>query len=902
MSELKKDGLLFLVAISCLWLASCTGVEYENVRSVEAPADVADENIADKNTDKKKEEPGEEQVTQEKVVPEKEPSTASTETEITADSEGTGSSTSTGSRWIKTMEDIEPQGSQSQLRETFTCELIRDVFLTSFWKHYTLKDGLVDRSGFADTAIKALISTFDHRQVLFTQSEVDSFMSKYNEDLIIYALGGQECEHFKPLKDELLSLLAQRADLLESYILKDHDFTVKEYISLDGVGENFDWPTANQLHDRMRRYAKYRILNFQETLDKDWVDRDSFEVRSSVVKRFRRSIEQFLSMEDYDFHYWYLQSLYNALDKNSDVLDYGEAEAMHQGFSDELVGLGIGIESHNSGYILVRYVGAEGAAGRDGRMKSGDIITALSDDGENWTSMKGKDVSEAVQLITGVEGTVVYLKMFRESSAGSKRLRAFELSLTRQRVTISQIFRRDELPYHIYEIEDEKFPRGIKVGYIRQNSFNRRSAVKIINALEAMKERDQLDVLLMDYRWNSGGSLDAAVDVVNVFFESPQVSVIQEKFVPLSSSNNTPKYEMTPLISEVHQKIDSDLGLPLVFLVSSHSASAAELSVGALKKHGRALVVGDKRTFGKGTIQTFSLFSPPSAGSELAFSSYNREKGIIGGVRYTIGKYFLPDGSSIQQVGETSDVVITSFNNHTQSPSVDASSNHPFLRNQLASTSLKSDQPLNPLAGLGFRDPKILTELQEIYDQRTSSEAYQAENKGWLDELDVLYLRKYLRPLYEVEARENTVSYQLNQKTMEKHRLFDLSENRWNDELAQEIVEVDHQLDEALFLSAHYFHLCRYDESEEVITEAADESSMEEASNELSEEASTDESVVQADEEVSEESREKMTEITEMAEAQEPEETQETQEESVKPVEYDKSLGCIGSEAVTPKK
>ncbi len=227
-------------------------------------------------------------------------------------------------------------------------------------------------------------------------------------------------------------------------------------------------------------------------------------------------------------------------------------------------------------------------------LKVGDVMLKIDD-----IDLKGKNTSEVSDLLRGEPGTTFRLRVQRP---GEKK--PMDFSITRRSIKLPPI------PYYGLLRDD--------IGYIQFTDFTENSSKELRKAFITLKSNG-MKSLVIDLRNNGGGSLQEAVNIVNMFV--PKGSEIVAMKGKVSGSNYTYKAKNDPL----------DLEIPIAVLVNGNSASAAEIVSGALQDFDRAVVIGVK-TFGKGLVQ--SVRNVP----------YN------GNIKLTTSKYYIPSGRCIQAI------------------------------------------------------------------------------------------------------------------------------------------------------------------------------------------------------------------------------------------------------------
>jgi carboxyl-terminal processing protease len=295
-----------------------------------------------------------------------------------------------------------------------------------------------------------------------------------------------------------------------------------------------------------------------------------------------------------------LDGMLTSLDPHSGYLSPDSFEDMQDTTRGEYGGLGIEITSED-GVVKVISPMDDSPASKAG-IQSGDYITAV-----NGESVLGMSVADAVKQMRGRVGETVTLTIAREKSD------PFDVKLTREVIKPKAATARMEGDY----------------GYVRLSSFNEKATDEVQAAIEGLRAKNpHMKGLVFDLRNNPGGLLDQAVGVSDLFLDGGEI-VSQRGRDP----RDIERYNARPG--------DVLNGLPMVVLVNSGSASAAEIVAGALQDRKRAELVG-VTTFGKCSVQTVI----PLRG------------GADGALKLTTARYYTPSGRSIQKTGIDPDLEV----------------------------------------------------------------------------------------------------------------------------------------------------------------------------------------------------------------------------------------------------
>ncbi len=302
-----------------------------------------------------------------------------------------------------------------------------------------------------------------------------------------------------------------------------------------------------------------------------------------------------------------IEGMLSGLDPHSGYMNEEVWKEMKTDTSGKFGGLGIEITMED-GFVKVISPIEDTPAYRAG-VKAGDYIIKI-----NETAVLGLTLNEAVELMRGKKGAPIKITIAREG------LEPFEIEIIRDIIKVQSV--KHEL------FED--------IGYLRITSFTEQTEAGIIKSIEKIRnELNQKELgYILDLRSNPGGLLTQAVKVTDIFLD---------KGVIVSTKGRK------KIDNQNYYARNGDLikNKPLVIIINGGSASAAEIVAGALKDHGRAIIIGTK-TFGKGSVQTI-----------IPFKKIN---GSIAGIRLTTAIYYTPSGESIQGKGILPDILVEQGN------------------------------------------------------------------------------------------------------------------------------------------------------------------------------------------------------------------------------------------------
>ncbi|UYO75982.1 S41 family peptidase [Halomonas qinghailakensis] len=294
-----------------------------------------------------------------------------------------------------------------------------------------------------------------------------------------------------------------------------------------------------------------------------------------------------------------MRGMLSELDPHSAYLDEEEYQSLRESTQGEFGGIGIEVGTENGQLMVITPID-DTPASRAGLL-SRDVIVAI--DGTPTDSLS---LQEAVNLMRGEPGSQLRISILRSGEESPR-----EFTLTREVI-------RSE------SVKHEELEPGF--GYLRISQFQSRTPEQARRSLERMAREQPLEGLILDLRNNPGGVLQAAVGVADLFLDEGLIVYTEGRLsdteMSFSASSETPARDV-----------------PLVVLINSGSASAAEIVAGALQDQRRGVIMGTE-SFGKGSVQQIM----PLGNGE--------------GLKLTTALYYTPNGRSIQAQGIEPDVEV----------------------------------------------------------------------------------------------------------------------------------------------------------------------------------------------------------------------------------------------------
>ncbi len=372
------------------------------------------------------------------------------------------------------------------------------------------------------------------------------------------------------------------------------------------------------------------------------------EIVDTLKHRYERTLRTFVDWDDQDMLQVYLSTLARVYDPHSDYMGKEQLDTFAIGMNLSLFGIGAELLSED-GYCTIRRVMPEGPAEKSNKIKVNDRIVAVAQSNQPPVDIVDMNLTKAVQLIRGPKGTEVRLTVVPAEDRSTRKV----VSLIRDEIKLEE----QQAKAKLIELPDANGSRT-RIGVIDLPSFyapfdpnntrgdadSRRTSEDVAKLLKKLKEQDVAGVVL-DLRRNGGGSLEEAIRLTGLFIkEGPVVQIKDSESVQVDADTD-------PAVI---------YGGPLIVLTSRFSASASEILAGALQDYGRALVVGDISTHGKGTVQSVQSLRPYMKAGMLSFTN---EPGAL---KLTIKKFYRASGASTQLKGVTPDIILPSIFNESK--------------------------------------------------------------------------------------------------------------------------------------------------------------------------------------------------------------------------------------------
>ncbi|MDN3596338.1 carboxy terminal-processing peptidase [Zunongwangia endophytica] len=482
------------------------------------------------------------------------------------------------------------------------------------------------------------VESLDPSKRFFYKKDIEEF-EKYKM-LIDDEINNKELNFFDLTYSKLSKRNEEAKSLYKEILAEPFDFSKEEDFVANG--EELDYVTSKkELKERWRKQLKFSTLITYYDLKQDEKNKKEndadYEVKSDkeLEKKARETTENSLSeyfdltddLERNDYFSVFINAVVEEFDPHTYYFAPRDKDRFDVAMSGKIEGIGARLQKKNDNITIMDVISG-GPAWKSDELATGDVILKVKQEDEDEpVNIVGMRLDDAVDLIKGPKGSEVTLTV-RKKLLGNIE----QVKLTRDIVEIEETYAKSAM------VEKEGQQYGLinlpKFYFDMEDYDSRNAASDMRKDIEALKEQG-MEGLVVDLRNNGGGSLKTVVDIAGLFIEKGPV--VQVK------SNGERK--------EVLNDEDSEIVWdgPLVILVNELSASASEILAAAMQDYKRAVIIGSKQTYGKGTVQNVV---------DLNRWLRNSDYGDMGALKITTQKFYRVNGGSTQLEGVKSDVVV----------------------------------------------------------------------------------------------------------------------------------------------------------------------------------------------------------------------------------------------------
>ena len=526
--------------------------------------------------------------------------------------------------------------------------------------HYDPKD---INDEFSAGVYKDFINGLDPLKRYFLASDIEEF-SKYKTE-IDDQIKNKDLTFFDLVYGRFIERMEDVKKIYPEVLDKPFDFTENETINVDY--DNLAYATSRkELKERWKQQLKFTTLSSyydlveeqnkkekgvttsksddyegddedgevenktsKESADEPFEPKSLAELESKARETAKSSLDEYFEftkdLQRKDYFAIYLNTIVEEFDPHTNYFAPPDKDRFDLRMSGKLEGIGARLQKKND-YITVIEIISGGPAWRSEKIEVGDaILKVKQEDEKDAVSIVGMRIDDAVKLIKGPKGTKVTLTIKNVDGTISDKV------ITRDVVELEETYAKSSL----IDNGDRKFGLiNLPQFYFDMENYKERNAATDVKKEILRLKEEGMEGLVLDLRDNGGGSLRTAVDIAGLFIKKGPI-------VQVASAGN----------KEVLEDKDSEIVWdgPLVILVNELSASASEILAAAMQDYKRAIILGSKQTYGKGTVQNVIDLNQWLRKNDL---------GDLGALKITSQKFYRVNGGSTQLEGVKSDVVM----------------------------------------------------------------------------------------------------------------------------------------------------------------------------------------------------------------------------------------------------
>lgn len=503
---------------------------------------------------------------------------------------------------------------------------------------YVLERGHYDPvsidDAFSENLFNEYLNSADPLKGFLMQGDVDKLAK--HKDLLDDQIKNISIDFFNdfyPIITERIKM----ADAIQAEILQNpFDFNKSEVFNTDYENKPFAANTE-ALKERWRKQLKFTALsNYKDLMDErenklknnekaKSLSEIEAEARENVAKNMKDYFTSLNERRREEWFYTYLSLISEAYDPHTEYLSPRDKEVFDVDMSGKYYGIGARLQKRDGDVNVVELISG-GPAWRYQELEVGDKIMKVAQGNEEPVNITAMRLDDAIKLIKGPEGTEVRLTV--KKIDGTQQV----ISIIREEIELEETYAKTTL------IQQDGATFGLinlpKFYVDFDNPDARNAAEDVKKELQRLNEAGAEGVII-DLRNNGGGSLQTVVEMGGLFIDKGPI-------VQVKSAGGKQRILEDRASGTVWDK-------PLVILVNELSASASEILAAAMQDYKRAVIIGSKQTYGKGTVQQIYGLSDILNDSSV---------GDIGAIKITVQKFYRVNGGSTQLEGVKSDVVV----------------------------------------------------------------------------------------------------------------------------------------------------------------------------------------------------------------------------------------------------
>ena len=489
---------------------------------------------------------------------------------------------------------------------------------------------------FSEELFKDYLDIVDPVKRYFYKSDYAEFEQyKY---LIDDEIKATQINFFNVVNERMLKRIEEAKEIYKDVLSKPFDYSKDEMFETNYEHTDYVKNKA-EMRERWRKQLKFSTLsNYDDLLEQERkakakdpayvMKKDSEiekEARESTLKSLNIYFEDFVDDQTReDWFAIYVNTIVEEFDPHTYYLAPKSKEDFDERMSGKLEGIGARLQKRMD-YIKVIELISGGPAWRGKELEVEDLILKVKQEDEDLpVNIVGMRINEAIKYIKGPKGTKVTLTVKKVDGTIK------DITITRDIIELAETYaksavvKKDGMTFGVIDLPSF---------YVDFKDYKNINAAKDVKAEIERLKKEGIEGLVLDLRNNGGGSLPAVVDMAGLFIEDGPVVQVR--------STGQPK--------EVLKDRDKSISWdgPLVILVNEISASASEIMSAAMQDYKRAIIIGGKQTYGKGTVQNVI---------NLNNMLRNNTSGDLGALAVTTQKYYRINGGSVQLEGVKSDV------------------------------------------------------------------------------------------------------------------------------------------------------------------------------------------------------------------------------------------------------
>ena len=514
-------------------------------------------------------------------------------------------------------------------------EILKNVGEMLMEAHYSPKD-INDK--FSKKIFQKYLNDLDPDKNIFLRDDWNS-LRKYETRIDDEIKAEVPVEFFLTAGQIFNRRLEEASKIYTDILSSPFDYSIDETIVTDP--ERLSTPKNEQERkEAWRKKLKYLALDrYVELLDirdknkgkEGFVVKTDAELEKEAREKVKRAMDRTFDryrhkFTDDDKFNMFVNDITTSMDPHTEFFPPVEKRYFDEQMSGTFYGIGASL-IYDDGNIKINSLVTGSPAWKSGEVQVGDIILKVGQGKNEPVDLTGYDVSDAVKIIRGKEGTEVKLTL--KKLDGSIKT----VSLIRAKIVQEETYARSAIVKNGFK----------KIGFIYLPEFyadfehanGPRCAADVAKEIMKLKE-EKVDGIIMDLRNNGGGSLYDVVQMVGLFIEDGPVVQIKDR-----SGKPT-------VLKDKDKSVLYDG--PLAVMVNEFSASASEIFAAAIQDYNRGVIIGSTSTYGKGTVQRNIGLEPSSL-----FTSHSE----LGTIKLTLQKFYRINGGSTQLKGVASDIVLS---------------------------------------------------------------------------------------------------------------------------------------------------------------------------------------------------------------------------------------------------